>query len=86
MSTFVITVATAAARLQTDSNVIHQWIREGRIPIVDTADGIMIPLEPFEQICREIEAWAASEESDKEGVTKLTPQDMEQFWQERRSP
>ncbi|MGG6298061.1 hypothetical protein ACQ4M4_27015 [Leptolyngbya sp. AN02str] len=76
MSTFVTTIATATARLQTNSNVIQRWIREGHIPTVETPDSIMIPLEPFEQICCELEEWVADEDANERPVSV---QNMEDF-------
>lgn len=87
-----ITIETAAARLQTESDVIKKWIEEGRIPTVNTDRGIEIPLAELEVICSEIIYWIAGEkpvagkEPDKEGMIRLTKSDIEQFWRDAPNP
>lgn len=77
-----ISLAAAADRLATNSNVVRRWIDAGRIQAVAGPKGELRILEaPFEKLCQEITSWLRQFSApDDEGYARATVQEMEEFW------
>jgi len=72
-----ISLAAAAERLKTNTNVIQRWIDDGHISATIGQKGEPhIDALAFDQLCSELK--------DVDGYGWVTVTDIEQFWRERQ--
>lgn len=81
----LITPTEAANRLSTNINVINRWIEQGHISVRQTeAKGYLIEEDKFDRLCQDIRDWLGEDDTDEDGVIRVSVGELEQFWREQR--